>query len=281
VLECLAGAACYAVSSVLQQRVASAQPDDLSMRPGLILRLARSGRWMLGNLMDVGGFVFQLLALRRAALALVEPLFVIGLVFSIAGAALAGRRRPTRSEWSSSLLVVAGLALFIAVAQPGPGHPNASAAAWISLFVLTAIVVGGSVLLATGSSRRRALLLGAATGVLYGVTSAVTERTGHVLNGGVLHALSSWAPYTLAVISILGLVLNQSAYQAGDLRLSLPLLTVLEPIVAVVIGQTLFGEHIASSALAVTGEVAGLILMTLGVAELGRLTTPEPAPEQA
>src|ERR1700722_20403275 len=86
VLECLAGALCYAVSSVLQQRAASAQPDALFMRANLIFRLARSGRWMLGNLMDVGGFIFQFLALRRASLALVEPLFVIALVFSVVGA---------------------------------------------------------------------------------------------------------------------------------------------------------------------------------------------------
>jgi hypothetical protein len=94
-----------------------------------------------------------------------------------------------------------------------------------------------SIRLATGSPRRRALCLGVGTGIIFGVTSAITERTGHLLYGGVLHALSSWAPYTLAVFSIVGLLLNQSAYQAGDLRLSLPVLTVLEPIVAIVIGQ--------------------------------------------
>jgi hypothetical protein len=123
-------------------------------------------------------------------------------------------------------------------------------------------------------SARRALLLGAATGIIYGVTSAVTERTGHVLYGGVLHALATWPPYVLAAASILGLLVNQSAYQAGDLRQSLPVLTVAEPIVAIVIGQFLFGEHIDSSALAITGEVVGLVLMTAGVVQLGRMSVP-------
>jgi drug/metabolite transporter (DMT)-like permease len=273
VLECLAGALCYAVSSVLQQNAARAQPDELSLRPGLIFRLARSGRWMLGNLMDAGGFVFQFLALRRAALALVQPLFVFSLVFSVAGAAIAAHRRPSRREWWSSLLAAAGLAVFVSAAQPGPGHPRASGAAWTLLFVLTAVVVGGSVVLGRRHRQWRAALLGAGTGILYGVTSAVSEHTGHLLNGGVVRVMSSWAPYILAVVSILGLLLNQSAYQAGDLRLSLPIITVAEPIVAIVIGQALFGEHIGSSAWALAGEVVGLFAMTVGIIQLGRLST--------
>ena len=276
VLECLAGAMCFAVSSVLQQQAARAQPDHLSMRPGLIVGLIRSWRWMLGNVMDVFGFLFQFLALRRAALALVEPLFVIGLVFSIVGAAIMARRRPSHRELWSSFMVAGGLALFVAAAQPGPGHPRATAMGWVGLFTLTAVVVGASVLWARGQPRWRALLLGAGTGVLYGVTSAVTERTAHLFNGGLLHMLSSWAPYVLAVVSITGLLLNQSAYQAGELRLSLPVITVAEPIVAILVGQALFGEHIGSSALAVTGEVIGLIFMTIGVVQLSRLT-PEPS----
>jgi hypothetical protein len=119
---------------------------------------------------------------------------------------------------------------------------------WVSLFAVTAVLSGGAVLLARGTARRRALLLAVATGVLYGVTSAVTEHTGHVLDRGALHTLTTWAPYVLAVISIVGLLVNQSAYQAGDLRLSLPTFTVLEPIVAILIGQFLFSEHIASGA---------------------------------
>jgi drug/metabolite transporter (DMT)-like permease len=265
VVESLAGAACYALSSVLQQSAAAEQPPELAMRPGLLLGLLRSPRWMLGNLADVGGYLFQFLALRRGALALVSPLFVTGLVFSIVGNAASQHRRPTGRELIGSAATVVGLAVFIAVSRPGPGHPRADGAGWISLFAVTAVVSGGAVLLARGSARRRALLLAVATGVLYGVTSAVTEHTGYVLDGGALHTLTTWAPYVLAVISIVGLLVNQSAYQAGDLRLSLPTFTVLEPIVAILIGQLLFSEHIAGGFGDRLGEVAGLAVMVAGV----------------
>ena len=272
VVESVAGALCYAVSSVLQQSAAQDQPDDLSMRPGLILRLCRSWRWMLGNVMDIGGFLFQFLALRRAALALVQPLFVIGLVGSIAGTAFAAHRRPTRGEYWWSSLIAGGLALFVVAAQPGPGHPSATGIEWTSLFLVTGVLVAGSILIGNRHPRWRAFALGGGTGILYGVTSAVTEYTGHLLNRGTLHVLSTWAPYALATAAILGLLLNQSAYQAGELRHSLPVITVAEPIVAIILGQALFGEHIASSALAIAGEVIGLCAMTVGVAQLSRLS---------
>ena len=85
-------------------------------------------------------------------------------------------------------------------------------------------------------------------------------------------------PNTLAVACIVGLLLNQSAFQAGELRWSLPVLTVLEPIVAIIIGQVLFGEHIASAAPDVAGQVVGLVAMTVGVSWLAQVSVPEIGP---
>lgn len=261
----LAGALCYAVSSILQQQAAAEQPPEVSLRPGLLVRLLRSKRWMLGNVADVGGFLLQFGALRKGSLALVTPLFVTGLAFSIIGNAFVQHRRPNRREWLGSAATVIGLGVFVGVAQPGPGHPRASALGWSLLFASTVALSGIAIALARGTPRRRALMLSVATGVLYGVTAAMTEHTGRVLDAGVLHVLTNWAPYVLAVVSVAGLLVNQSAYQAGDLRWSLPLFTVLEPIIAIVIGQFLFDEHIASTAGARLGAVLGLVLMVIGV----------------
>lgn len=280
VLFSLVGALCYAASSILQQQAAAAQPPETSLRPRLLLRLLRSKRWMLGNLADVGGYAMQFLALRVGALALVMPLFVTGLAFSILGNAFFQRRRPNRKEWLGSAATVAGLGVFVGVAQPGPGHPHASALGWAVLFAVTGTVTAIAIAFARGTPRRRALMLSVATGILYGVTAAITEHTGNVLDGGLLHALTTWAPYALTVVSIAGLLVNQSAYQAGDLRWSLPLLTVLEPIVAILIGQFLFAERIASGAGARTGAGLGLVTMVIGVFWLtGAVSDSPPRPQ--
>jgi drug/metabolite transporter (DMT)-like permease len=278
VILSLFGSAAYALSSVLQHTTAAQQPPELSLRPGLLLALFRSPLWLLGIVCDVAGFLLQFFALRSGALALVTPLFVFGLVLSIIGAAYIQHRRPTSGEWGTSLIVVIGLAIFLWAAQPGPGRPHTSPAGWVLLFLVCGVVAGGAIALAQ-VTRQRALLLGAATGILYGLTAAITEHTGHALNHGVLHVLLTWAPYVLAITSIVGLLVNQSAFQAGSLSLSLPIMTVLEPIVAILIGQFLFGEHIASTAGARIGQILGLVITTVGVFALARYAVePERAP---
>jgi len=266
-------AVCYAIATVLQQRSAVRQPGHLSMRAGLLLRLVRQPLWLLGNVADALGFVFQFLALRRGSLALVETLMVSGLVFALLFGAGLNHRSLRPEEWTSAAVVVAGLGLFLAVSRPGPGHPRASAEAWVALAAMTAVVAAAAAVLARGSARRRAVALAAGGGFVYGFASAVTERTGHALNRGVLHVLATWAPYTLIVAALIGMLLVQSAFNAGELRFSLPTLTVVQPLVAIAIGQIMFNEKIASSGLARVGETAGLLLMIAGVFALTQAST--------
>jgi drug/metabolite transporter (DMT)-like permease len=75
---------------------------------------------------------------------------------------------------------------------------------------------------------------------------------------------------------VFGLMLSQSAFQAGDLKWSLPALTVVEPVVAILIGQLLFGEHISFRGAAPIGEVVGLVLMGAGVVGLSRTVAGAP-----
>jgi len=211
------------------------------------------------------GFAFQLLALRHGSLALVQPLFVSGLVFALVGGAIADHRRLARREWLSMVLVAAGLVIFLVVARPGRGHPNASMSGWIALTVGTIVSVGGVCLLAVRSRHLRPLFLATATGILFGVTAALAERTSHLLPMGLLNTLQHVPPYAMFVCAGVGLVLGQSAFQAAELRWSLPTLTIVEPLVAILIGQVLYGEHVSVGAAAIVGEVFGMAMMMAGI----------------
>jgi drug/metabolite transporter (DMT)-like permease len=274
VLASLAAAGCYAISAVLQQSAASDEKSSPTLHPALVLALLHRPRWLLGILASVAGYAFQFLALRRGALALVEPLLVASLVIALPLSALLEHRRLTHREWAPGLLIIAALALFLLAARPGPGSPHSGAAAWLVLGALTVAAVAGCVRLAGPSGPRRAVALGAGAGILFGVTGAVTETTGHLLDHGIAHVLTSWAPYALVVAGVGGLMLNQSAFQAGALRWSLPVITILEPLVAILIGELMFHEHIAAGGLARTGEILGLAGMTLGVFVLARPQLP-------
>jgi len=266
----LASAASYGLAAVLQHQAAVREPPELSLRAGLLMNLARRPRWLIGNALDGVGYLLQFLALRRGSLALVEPLLVLSLVFALPVAAALEHRRVTFSDVASTGIVAAGLALFLGVARPGVGHPHASATAWLVLSLSVAAGCGAMVLGARGGPHRRAVLLGAASGTAFGYVAAVTERTGHLLDGGVLRTLTTWAPYALLAGGVAALLLTQSAFHAGALRLSLPTLTVAQPLVAVVIGLGMFGEPVDSRGLAPVAEALGLVLVVVGVFALAR-----------
>ncbi len=271
VLLSLASAASYGMAAVLQHQAAIREPPELSLRAGLLVRLAHRPLWLVGNVLDGVGYLFQFLALRRGSLALVEPLLVLSLVFALPVGAWLEHRRASAADVSSTVVIAAGLALFLGVAQPGIGHPHASNAAWAILSGVIAATCGATVIGARGGSRRRAaVLLAAGSGTAFGYVAAVTERTGHILDAGAVHTLTTWAPYALLVGGVGALLLTQSAFHAGALRLSLPTLTVAQPLVAVAIGIGFFGEHVDSRGVAPVVEALGLAMVTAGVFVLAR-----------
>jgi len=267
----LAAAACFGVASVLQHREAVLQDPELSMKAGLLVRLVREPAWVGSNLLDGAGFVCQFLALRRGSLALVNPLLVTSLVFAMPVSALVARRPVSRGEYVAAALVAGGLALFMASARPGTGIPDASAVAWVVLSAVVVALVGGLVVAARSwVPAHAALLLAAAGGIAWGYASAVTAVAGHALGRGLLHLLASWSPYVLVASGAAGVLIVQSAFQAGELRLSLPTVTVVEPLVAIAIGQLMFQERVATRWPLPLFEVLGLVVMTIGVFALAR-----------
>jgi len=271
VLLSMASAASYGLGAVLQHQAAVKEPPELSMRAGLLVRLARRPMWLVGNALDGVGYLFQFLALRRGSLCLVEPLLVLSLVFALPVAAWLDDRPISRSELTSSGVIATGLALFLAPAHPGLGHPNASGYTWVILSAVIAALCGVAVLLARGRSHlRSAVFLAVGSGTAFGYVAAVTERTGHLLEGGLVQMLETWTPYALLGGAVVALMLTQSAFHAGALRLSLPTLTIAQPLVAIIIGIWVFGEHINTRGLAPVLEVLGLVLVSAGVFALAQ-----------
>ena len=271
VVFALSSALMYAFASVLQQRGASAQPAEQALKLSLLGRLLLNPLWVLGLGCDVAGYGFQFLALGHGTLVVVQPLLVCGLLFALPlGAALAGRRLGRR-DWLAAVLVCAGLAVFLIVANPAPGHSNVKPLVWVLLLSSA----GGAVMVFVLTSRgrvawQRAVLLSAAAGIVYGTTAALTKTSSHLLDGGLIHLLAHWQPYALLVAGIGGMVIAQSAFQAGSLDSSLPTMSVVDPVVSIVIGALAFGESIASGPDDVAAEVIALVVMSCGVFLLAR-----------
>jgi drug/metabolite transporter (DMT)-like permease len=269
----LLSALLYAVASVAQQRAASDAPADQSLRLGLLVHLVRRPVWVAGIVADVAAFACQFAALRRGSLVVVQPLLVCGLLFALPLGAALTHQRFTRAEWLGTAAVVAGLSLFLVVSGPARGRAETTGLAWAVIVLLTVLPTAALVLAALDrrrSAAMRAGLLAAAAGVVYGLTAALTKTSAHLLDRGLGHVLTAWQPYALAAAGLAGMVLAQSAFQAGPLAASLPVLTVADPVVSIVIGAAAFHEGLHASAGAVAAEAAGLALIVAGVVVLAR-----------
>lgn len=266
----------YAVASVAQQRAASAAPREKSLRVGLLVHLVGRPLWLLGVAADIAAFGCEFVALHRGSIVVVQPLLVCGLLFALPFGAALTHTRLSRREWRGTVAILAGLALFLVVGAPAAGAPDASGAGWVVVLVATLVPAAACIAAARRRASRpadaatTAALLAAAAGIVYGLSAALTKASGHLLDEGLGHALSAWTPYALVLAGVGGMIVAQSAFQAGPLAASLPMLTIVNLVAGVAVGAVAFHEGLRASAPAVSAEAVGLAAVVVGVVTLAR-----------
>ncbi len=272
----------YALASVLQQRAASEEAPELSLKPGLLIALFKRPMWLLGTAVDLGAYGLEAASLAVGSIIVVQPLLVTGLLWALPLATIGSPRKVTRREWVPAILLVAALAVFVSVGSPEGGRSQASELAWILTAVGLSVPITFALLAARNAPpHRRALLLAFAAGCVYGLTAALTKSVTDLLGDGVAETFAHWQPYALVAIGAFGLLLNQSAFQAGHLAASLPAMAVTDPVVGCVLGVTLFGESLgATGPLAVVATALAVVVMFAATVSLARspLVTHEDEP---
>jgi drug/metabolite transporter (DMT)-like permease len=282
VVLALGAGLCYAIAAVVQQRVAAQQAPELSLSPRLVIALAHRPLWLLGIAVDLTAYGLEAAALGVGSVLVVGPLLASGLLFALPFASFRTGRRVTRAEMIPAALITVGLALYVEVGSPAGTASHASHLAWA--LAAAVVIVATTVLVALGRRAvepgRRATYYGIATGVVYSLTAVLTKATVDRLNDRVFPILGHWQLYALLLASLVGLVLNQSAFQAGHVAASLPAISVTNPVLASVMGVVLFGEHLnAHGMLAWTVAAGAIAAMFVGTCWLTRspLVTEEAA----
>ncbi|PRC47882.1 hypothetical protein C6A85_82670, partial [Mycobacterium sp. ITM-2017-0098] len=199
-----------------------------------------------GTASAVAGFVFQALALANGSLLLVQPILVSALLFALPLSARLAHRRVTRAEWGWAVLLTAALAVFVLLAKASPGDYEASLSTSAVVAVVCTAAVAACVVVATRIvGWIRAVLLAAAVGVLFGVVAVLTKLVMHVLtHEGLGAVLATPVLYLLALLGVVAMLLQQSSFHAGSLQASVPTMLVLEPVIAVILGAVVLGEHL-------------------------------------
>jgi len=266
----LAAACSFGAGAALQHQQAHQAATASVPAFRLLPRLARRPRWLAGIALAAAAYGLQAIALAFGPLALVAPVVATDLVFALVLAAWWSRQPLHGRDWTGCGLVAAGVASFLATSPPSPGRSDAPAGEWLSAFGAVALIAA----LAAGAGMVRGGVLGAgllagAAGVIFGLTAAVTLSFTRLLrDAGIGPALGSWQPWALASLGGAGLIASLSAYQAGALAASLPIIDTVKPISGVVIGTVVFGERLADSAGGLAIQLGAAAVAVAGIALL-------------
>jgi drug/metabolite transporter (DMT)-like permease len=264
----LCAAFCFALGSLIQQGAAR-QTHARTLRFGLLVALVHERRWLGGVTVTVLSFGIQGVALAFGPLALVQPLVATEVLFALLMVAHRNRRPLMRKSIIGGLGVASGMAIFVAVSPPTGGVSVPGLFAWApALAGIMALAVLSAFVALRARGITRVIWLAVATAVIYAFVNAVTKSGVDLLMSKGAGVLTTWEPYALMAAGILGGLFGQSAFNAGPLSLSLPVIDTVEPVSSVILAAAVFHEHLARSPGLFAFQLAGGAIAAAGIALL-------------
>ena len=261
----------FGVTSVAEQRSTKRVKQERTGSPKILLDLVQQPLWDIAILGTVIGFALQVVALKYAPLAVVEPILVFDLVFAVLIAAYL-RRSADPVMLAGVGACVVGVAGFLVIARPtaGTGTVSLAEAIWLAVGAVAAVAI--CLVVGQSSETLRPLGMAMATGICYGLSAflikVVTSEASH---GGFGHVLTSWPIYALAIAGPVGFVLNQDAFQSGTfIAPVMAIIVASDPLISIALAYALLDEKVSSSPAAIAGEIICLILMVAGIIEIAR-----------
>jgi drug/metabolite transporter (DMT)-like permease len=266
-----AGAACgaaaaYALTSILQHRAARAATPRHALDPRLLLQLLRDRLWLIGTAADVIGIGLHAIALGLGPLALVQPVVAGGILITVPLDCALDRRPLSRSALVGVLTGTAGLAGFVLAAAPSGGTDSPARPALAAALGCCLAAAAGCLAIDRVAGRSwRGCLVGLAAGIAYAGSGSLVKVTVGLVGHGIGAVVLDWPAYTLIGIGVLGMVLNQNAFQSRPLQPALVSMTLATPAASAAIGVLAFGEHVAGTWPRTVVAVIAAATMAIGV----------------
>jgi len=245
-IAAVVSALCYGIASVMQAvavRQASnrslAQASEGGVDPSLVPRMLGQWRFVVSMLIDLLGFVAQLVALRRLPLFAVQAIVAANLaVIAVLATAVIGVTLSLR-EWFAVTGVVAGVGLLGSSAgAEGASHPGV--AFKIALIVATGVVsLCGLVAARVPRDPARTLLLGTVAGIGFGAVGVAAR----VLNGfAPLTLARDPAAYAVVAAGIVSFVFYATALEGGSVTVATSAVVLAETLPPAAVGVVFLGD---------------------------------------
>jgi drug/metabolite transporter (DMT)-like permease len=268
----LVAALLLGIGFVLQQQTAERAPESHFLSLKLFGDLFRKRKWLTGIVLMIMGQVLAAWSIGHLSLSVVEPLLTTNLLVALILAVPLSHQAVRVTEVAGALLLIAGetiLSLARSVEPIGRSFGSFShwpAAAGIACIAFAAVQAGRH-----RSGKQRATLTGLGAGLVFGIQDALTRQALQILqHHGMSGLLHSWSAYCLLATGAVGLLLMQSAFNAGPLHASLPTITAGEPVAGILLGIVVFGDEISLSPASLAMHAGGLAALVLGVILVAR-----------
>ena len=241
ILFALGSALTIAWGTVVRHRIALAAGENKS---SAILDAIRVPLWWVGVFSALFGYFLQIVALSFGTLLIVQPILVLSLMFTLPlSARYEGRKIPLSETLWAGVLTLA-VAVTVILGRPTPGQPEPDLPVWLMSLGIGVAIIGVVYLVALKQAPwLRALLLGCVTGAIMGFLAVLSKAVVNIFTlRGIIDVALSWELYGLIIAAAVGTAVQQASFNAGPLKNSLPAMTVVEPLVAFVLGYVILGE---------------------------------------
>ncbi|TWP37146.1 DMT family transporter [Leekyejoonella antrihumi] len=269
----LLSALTVAFSTSVQHHAAELAPSGVAGIGGLLAHLIRRPLWLVGQVLGTVALVMHGLALHFGPLALVQPVVISGIVLAVPVRAALSRKLPRGQEIAAVLMAAGGLAIFLVVSAPSKGTYSVLGPVAL-LMVLGCLAVAGAAIAGARcivDPTGRAFLLGSGAGILFALVAVLLKMClDEFAQNGATGVLANWPAYVLVVAGLGGVACNQFAYRAARLTSSMPVLNVVDCMLALVFGYLLFHEVPRHSPGVIALEGLALVAMLTGLWILAR-----------
>lgn len=269
-------AGCFAVAATLQHGAVDDVSDDHGGRLGLAAfrtLLQRPG-WLLGLAAAGAGSGLHAVALVLSPLSVVQPIGVLAVPIAVLLTVRRTSERPGRGVLLGVALSVVGVAAFVGIAA------QSSTASRVPDFatLIAGAISAALVLLLVGVARlrtgwMRCVAFVTAGAVAFGLVSALVRALSLQITTGLV----SWTdPRLFGTAAGIGVALAvggwlvQQGFASGPPEVVIACLTVVDPIVAVLLGVLLLGESPAASGLEAAVLLICAAAAAAGVVSLAR-----------
>ena len=203
--------------------------------------------WILGTLMLALAIVCQLAALVKAPLIVVQPLGAIALVITTLLNARISGHSPTRQSITAIVCCVGGIFLFVffaAIFATEQDITDRELFVILAILLVVIIILGACWLILR--HRMRALFYVIGAGILYGFVATLAKVVIKRIEAGNFEWITGICVLALVAASAVGAYFVQTAYSSGPPDLVIAGLTVVDPLIAVLIGMVILGEASAA-----------------------------------